>query len=64
MALRSAPGFSGEFDPRRASDPITDQSFTATFSDDGNMITGRWEIAEDGRRYTTDFDLTYRRAGA
>ena len=38
------------------------QRFTATFSDDGNMITGRWEVAEDGTSYTTDFDLTYRRA--
>jgi hypothetical protein len=32
-----------------------------TFRDDGNMITGRWEIAEDGTNYTTDFDLIYRR---
>jgi len=40
------------------------QRFTATFSDDGNTITGRWEIAEDGTNYSTDFDLIYRRAGA
>jgi hypothetical protein len=33
----------------------------ATFSDDGNTITGRWEIADDGTNYTTDFDLIYRR---
>ena len=25
-----------------------------TFSDDGNSITGRWEIAGDGANYTTD----------
>jgi hypothetical protein len=37
------------------------QRFTATLSDDGNTITGRWEIAEDGTNYTTDFDLVYRR---
>lgn len=37
------------------------QRFTATLSDDGNTITGRWEIAEDGTNYTTDFDLIYRR---
>jgi len=37
------------------------QHFAATFSDDGNTITGRWEIAEDGTNYRTDFDLTYRR---
>ena len=37
------------------------QRFTATFSDDGNTITARWEIAEDGTNCTTDFDLVYRR---
>ena len=37
------------------------QRFTGTFSDDGNTITGRWEIAEDGTNYTTDFDLILRR---
>lgn len=31
------------------------------FSDDGNTITGHWEIAEDGTNYTTDFDLTFSR---
>lgn len=34
--------------------------FTATLSDDGNTITGHWEIAEGGTNYTTDFDLIYR----
>jgi hypothetical protein len=38
------------------------QRFAATFSDDGNTITGRWEIAEDGIDFKTDFDLVYRRA--
>ncbi len=37
------------------------QRFIGTFSDDGNMITGRWEIAKGGTNYTTDFDLIYRR---
>jgi hypothetical protein len=37
------------------------QRYTGTFSDDGNTITGRWEIAEDGTKYRTDFDLIYRR---
>jgi hypothetical protein len=37
------------------------QRFTGTFSDDGNTITGRWEIAEGGADFTTDFDLVYRR---
>ena len=36
-------------------------ALTATLSDDGNTITGRWEIAEDGTNYTTDFELIYRR---
>ena len=39
------------------------QRFTATFSDDGDTITGRWEMSENGADYTTDFDLIYRRAG-
>jgi hypothetical protein len=29
------------------------QRFTATISDDGNTITGRWEIAEDATNLTT-----------
>jgi hypothetical protein len=37
------------------------QRFTGTIGDDGNTITGRWEIAEDGTNYSTDFDLTYHR---
>jgi hypothetical protein len=44
----------------REGEPFS-QRFTATFSEDGNTITGRWEIAEDGTDYTTDFDLVYRR---
>lgn len=35
------------------------QRFTGTFSDDGTTIAGRWEIAEDGENWKTDFDLTY-----
>ena len=35
------------------------QRFVGTFSDDGNTITGRWEIAEDGENFTTDFDLIF-----
>ena len=50
----------GEWKLWREGEPFA-QRFTATFSDDGNTITGRWEIAEDGTTYTTDFDLTYRR---
>ena len=37
------------------------QRFTGRISDDGQTIAGRWEIAEDGTNYTTDFFLTYRR---
>jgi hypothetical protein len=44
----------------REGDPFP-QRFTATISDDGNTIAGRWEKAEDGTNFTTDFDLTYRR---
>ncbi len=37
------------------------QRFTGTFSEDGKTIAGRWEIAEDGETWKTDFDLTYTR---
>ena len=37
------------------------QRFTATISDEGNTIAGRWEKAPDGRTWETDFDLTYRK---
>ena len=38
------------------------QRFSATISDDGETIVGRWEKAPDGRTWETDFDLTYRKA--
>ena len=37
------------------------QRFTGEFSEDGKTIRGRWEIAEDGKSWKTDFDLTYRK---
>jgi hypothetical protein len=46
----------------RAGEPFP-QRFTGTFEDAGNTIVGRWEKAEDGRNYATDFDLIYRRIG-
>jgi hypothetical protein len=50
----------GEWKLLREGAPFS-QRFTATFSDDRNTITGRWEIAEDGTDHTTDFDLIYHR---
>lgn len=44
----------------REGDPFP-QRFTATISEDGDTIAGRWEKAEDGTNYTTDFYLTYTR---
>ena len=38
------------------------QRFTATIGQDGDTISGRWDKAEDGANYTTDFYLTYTRA--
>jgi hypothetical protein len=38
------------------------QRFTATLSDDGQTMTGGWEIAEDFTNYVPDFDIVYRRA--
>jgi hypothetical protein len=45
---------------RREGDPFS-QRFTGRFAEDGRTITGRWEIAEDGETWKTDFDLTYTR---
>jgi hypothetical protein len=39
------------------------QRFTGTFSQDGNTITGAWEIGRDGGGWAHDFALTYRRTG-
>ena len=36
------------------------QRFTARFEDE-DTIVGRWELAEDGVSFRTDFDLVYRR---
>jgi hypothetical protein len=41
--------------------PPFDQRLTATVSDDGRTIEGRWEINE-GDGWRTDFDLTYTKA--
>jgi hypothetical protein len=51
----------GEWKLWREGPPFS-QRFTARISDDGQTIAGRWEIAEDGTNYTTDFFLTYRKA--
>jgi len=45
---------------RDSPDPFP-QRFSGTFSDDGKTIAGRWEKAEDGSEWETDFDLTYRK---
>ncbi len=50
----------GEWKLWREGEPFP-QRFTATISDDGNTIAGRWEKAPDGRTWETDFDLTYRK---
>ena len=39
------------------------QRFSGSFSDDGQRIEGRWEIAHDGKTWATDFDLTYIKVG-
>ncbi|HKG36782.1 MAG TPA: hypothetical protein VKA89_10135 [Solirubrobacterales bacterium] len=38
------------------------QRFVGTFEDGGDTIVGRWEKAEDGKNFETDFDLIFRRA--
>lgn len=42
----------------REGEPFS-QRFTGRFSADGRTIAGRWELAEDGTTWRTDFDLTY-----
>ena len=37
------------------------QRFTATFDDDGDTITGAWEMRRPGEGWEHDFALTYRR---
>jgi hypothetical protein len=37
------------------------QRFTGRFSDDGNVIQGRWETSGDGSTWELDFELTYTR---
>jgi hypothetical protein len=37
------------------------QRFTGTFSDDGNTITGSWDMSRDGSHWKRDFDVTYSR---
>ena len=39
------------------------QRWTSTFSEDGDTITGRWWLAEDGSTFRPDFDLVLRRVG-
>lgn len=44
---REAPGFS--------------QRFTGTFCDDGDTISGLWELSRDGSSWDDDLEITYRR---
>ena len=44
----------------RTGEPF-DQRFTARFSDGGNTINGRWDIAEEGATFAPDFELTLHR---
>ena len=37
------------------------QCFTGTFGDDGNTISGAWEICHEGSGWEEDFPLTYRK---
>jgi hypothetical protein len=50
----------GEWRLWREGEPFA-QRFTGRFEDGGRRIAGRWEIAEDGTNYSTDFDLIYHR---
>ena len=47
----------------REAEPFS-QRFLGTFSDDGNTITGRWEIADPGQDFVPDFDMVFTRVRA
>ena len=53
----------GQWKLWREGEPFA-QRFSAQISDEGDTIVGRWEKKTlDGRRWETDFDLTYRKVG-
>lgn len=52
-------GLDGDVWTLRRDGPPFSQRFTGTFSADGATITGRWELAEEGEDWRTDFDLVY-----
>ena len=37
------------------------QRFEGTFNDDRTVIDAKWEASGDGRNWSTDFTVTYRR---
>jgi class 3 adenylate cyclase len=41
---------------------LCSQRFSGAFSDDGNTITGPWELSRDGSTWDDDLAITYRRA--
>ena len=46
---RDAPGFS--------------QRFSGTFAEDGNSITGLWQLSRDDSTWDDDLEITYRSGG-
>lgn len=50
----------GSWTLQREGEPFA-QRLTGTFRDDGRTITGRWQLAEAGQPFETDFDLVYHR---
>ena len=46
---------------RDAAAPDFSQRFTGTFSDDGNTITGRGQLSQDGSTWEDDLALNYQR---
>jgi hypothetical protein len=53
--------FSGEIWTIWRDFPGFSQRFHGTFSEDGNIITARWEKSSDGSNWEHDFALTYSR---
>jgi hypothetical protein len=47
----------------RTGEPFSPRS-EGTFSEDGNTIVGRWELAEDGTTWRSGFDFTCTRVSS
>ena len=43
--------------------PRFNQRYIGKISGDGKAIAGQWEFSEDGKDWSVDFDLAYKKVG-